>query len=141
MNRLKVILLILSVLCLLSAISGVGSVHLVANNSGSAITATPLNTLGKLAALVMSLLFAGMSYAIHARLSVGWKIGWLALGLSYLNSVVGGISATLQNDPNITFADFWLPCILIVIGGAAIVWYWGRIWFRQKSYFDVPPSR
>jgi hypothetical protein len=135
MKRLKIVFIIFSILCLLAAISGVGSVHMFANTSGSGVMTTSLNGLGRLVALVMALLFAAMSYLIHTHLPIGWKIGWLALGAGYISFMIGGISAMLENDPNLTFADFWLPSGLVVIGGAAVTWYWGRIWYRQKAYF------
>jgi hypothetical protein len=141
MNQLKVLLLFVSALCLASAVGGIGSVHVLANNSGSSLTTTSLNGLGRLMASIMAILFAAMSYVTHVRSPIGWRFGWLVLVLSYASFVVGAISVTLENVPSLTFTDFWLPSGLVVIGGAAVTWYWGCKWYRQQSYFNSPPSK
>ena len=82
--------------------------------------------------LVEASLFAGAVYGIQTRASIVWKLGWGALGLSFLTFTVQALSFSLKLPP----PERWIASAAILVVGAAVATYWGLWWKRQKSYFS-----
>jgi hypothetical protein len=140
MKQLVAVLMVLSVMCLLSAVSGAGFIPSLAIISGSEIAGMHANGLDRCMTLTIATFFAAWSYAIYARLLIGWKAGWLAILLSYVYFLVEAISATRRNAIADSFSELYLPSTLVVISGAVVVFYWSRIWYRHKAYFNATIS-
>jgi hypothetical protein len=138
MSTLKNILLFLTVLCIVSAVTGIQSANVDINvtqgSTTSSTEATEHSTYGRLLCLLYAIAFAAFYYSVHKRLLIAWQLGWIVVIGAWLGFTIDSLSYSLKLLP----PDIWIASIAIVIGGCAGLAYWGVWWKRQKSYFNAP---
>lgn len=92
MRILKVICILFCLMSVVSAITGVQSVHSsMRATPGAAVRVTTIVTRGsgtaaRLWAIFMALVFAVAAYGIHKKASLVWSLGWVVLALSVCSS-------------------------------------------------------
>jgi hypothetical protein len=141
MRTLKIVCIVCFVFWMFSAVTGIQINN--ASPPGTVIAKfsdwlaiTKLTVINRLGCLLAAIISAAAFYGIHRRLSIMWKFGWLILILGYLNFVISAVSATSKNYKLATMADWWVGFIMLLVVSAPVVWYWGRVWYRQKPYFN-----
>src|ERR1700730_5797284 len=136
MDRLKIICALFCLMCVASAITGVQAVHLSTHNSSSDASITMHSGYGRVWSLVSALIYAGAFYGIQKRAPIGWKLGWCALIVSFLQFSIGALSFSLK----LPQPARWILSTAILVTGAGVTAYWGIWWKRQKSYFRTARS-
>jgi len=129
MRTLKAICIVFCLLSVVSALTGIRSFHW-STSDGLNITRQGglINTLWS---VFSSLLYATAAYAIHRRIPVVWKLGWVVLIVSFLEFTIGGVSSVLRQPGR------WIGAAGILVGGVLVAVYWGRWWNRQRGYFHI----
>jgi hypothetical protein len=131
MRLLKYLCLFLSLVYLAAGLTGIQAVS--ETSSGTHIS--HLTTFGRIWALGAAFVLATFAYGIYTRARIAWNAGFIFLALSYIYSVIAGVIATNHAAIVPNFVSFWLPVGLFVSIGAAVTFYWGLWWKRQRSYF------
>ncbi|HEY6388449.1 MAG TPA: hypothetical protein VIX91_22445 [Candidatus Acidoferrum sp.] len=129
MRALKAICIFFSLLCVVSALTGIRTVHW---STSDGLNLTKQVGLGNtLWSVFNALLYAGAAYGIHRRAPVVWKLGWAILIISFLEFTIRGLSLSLS------LPNGWVASVGILIGGIVVTVYWGVWWGREKDYFRV----
>ena len=82
--------------------------------------------------IIIGLLFAPLFYGIPRRLTATWKYGWLILAASFSWVIVEAI-ISIERTPQ---SGGWINSALIALMFSVVAIYWGRWWYRQRTYFS-----
>ena len=133
MRTLKIVCVLLCVLSLASALTGIRAIRW--STFGGLDIAKQTGVGATLWALLNALLFASAAYGIHRRIPAVWKLGWAVLIFSCLEFMIRAIGSAL------ILPEGWAACIGIVVGATVVTVYWGRWWNRQRDYFRVVETK
>lgn len=131
MKFLRNLCLLLGAVYLAAGIIGIRAISV--NSSETLIS--HLDAFGRVWALGAAAALVALAYGIHTRVRIVWRAGFIALALNYFYLAVGAVSATYQAARVPSFSNFWLPSVLVVLGGGAVTVLWALWWKRQRSYF------
>jgi hypothetical protein len=131
MKRLKYLCLLGTLLLIAAALTGIQSV----STGSSGTTITKFNGFGRIWCLAGASVLAAFAYGIHIRARMTWKAGFILLALGYINSVAGVVTAIYHAPQAKDVPSTLLFVGLVVLLGAAVAFYWGLWWNRQRSYF------
>jgi hypothetical protein len=141
MSTLKNILLLLTAVCLVSAVTGVQSanidIHVTQGSAASSAEVTAHDTYGRLLCLVYAIVLTTFYYGIHRKVLLAWQAGWVVVFSTWLSFIVESLSYSMTLPP----PDVWIASIAIVLSGCAGLAYWGVWWKRQKPYFNSSLAR
>ena len=129
MKYLNILILILILISLISGVSGIQ--HLEYNNGITTIEyySGYSRIIPFISATILGLLF----YIFYKRFEVGYLVGWIILVGFYISFVLSLIVSTFNEEDFyiIMFKIFSITAVTFLFG------YWGILWKKQKSYFNV----
>jgi hypothetical protein len=127
MSLLKALFILLSVMGILSGITGIASIQM----SGTETLVTRHDLWGRIVAIVLAAFFAGVWYGLQRRFITVWRVGWAFMIVLFADFLYSSLSWSLT----LTGVERWLVSTgLVVLGVACAVW--AVVWWKQKrSYF------
>jgi hypothetical protein len=126
MNSLMTVLFVGAVIGLVSAATGIQSVH---SDLQSGTVMTYLHGYGRLVALAYAVLFALAFYGIYRRYPLVWKLGFAILYL-------GGIDFVFHAWRSLWPKPYgWVGAAAVTVVTPFIILYSVRRWRGQKEYF------
>jgi hypothetical protein len=82
--------------------------------------------------LVFFVFWVAALYGVRKKKLIAWKVGWGLIAADLVALPAWAMSATSRiprtDDPRVAAAA-------LVVGGVAVVLYWGVWWKKQKSHF------
>lgn len=121
------ILILVCVLCALSAITGIQSFHF---GSRTDTVVTYHHGYSRFYALALAAANAIAFYGVYRRTPVAWKIGWVVLVLAPVSFIIRALPSAIHQQ----YGKFGAT-IGVVLGAIFVAVYWAFWWNRQKSYF------
>ncbi len=127
MSLLKALFILLSVMGILSGITGIASIQM----SSTETLVTRHDLWGRIVAIAFAAFFAGAWYGLHKRFITVWRIGWAVIILFFAEFLYSSLSWSLT----LAGSERWLVSTgLVVIGLGFGVW--AVLWWKQhRSYF------
>jgi hypothetical protein len=123
---------VLKILCLLACVTSlVGAIFPVHLSHVQPVV--PQDHLHRAISLVNGLLLGALSYGIHRRLVIAWKLGWVLLILLFSESLADILRSILQQTPEL---GGWIASCVVAVLIAGVAAYWGRWWMRQRDFFS-----
>jgi len=133
MRVLMTLLILGSVVCVFSAITGIQSFY---TDSRTGTVITYWHGYWRLLALAYAAIFAMAFYSIYRRLRIAWRLGWVFL-------VAGAADFIFEAWVGLIHQPYgWVGALAATLGGIAVAAYWGIWWQRHREYFtpEGPPS-
>ena len=82
--------------------------------------------------LLLLIFWGSAIYGVHKKAPIAWKLGWGVIGVGLLTFLAGALSA-ISKLPRTDYPG--VAGAAVVFGGAAVAFYWGFWWSKQKSCF------
>lgn len=132
MNRLKAYLAIGGTVCLVSALTGIGSISVGTEGTSIAHLNTWIERVGVVA---YGALLLWLAYGIHSRLAIAWRVGFAALIAGWAYFLVY-VSLFIAHDPQPYRPYERVGSVALIMCFASLVLvYWGRRWYAQRGFF------
>jgi hypothetical protein len=132
MKRATFLLGFLGLLGLASAVSGISSYYVTTHGTSVAYIS---GLLPRIAVGVWGAFLLLLAFGIHVRSMAAYWGGWVLLASSCAWLLSAALPAILVSEPS---PPTWLlvaSVVVIVLGTAFVLAYWGRWWRRQLGYF------
>jgi hypothetical protein len=135
MKRMKLYLIALGALCFLSALSGIAS---FSTGSAGTVIGYHSSLLSRAVAAAYGAILLWLAYGIHRRLPAAWRVGIFGLVAGWF-ALLAYVSFFIAHDPQPYGPHARLTSVALIMAAASLAFlYWGRRWYKSRSYFLEP---